>query len=73
MFWMRNKENNFPIRTLIWRPELAHIITVDIMANKKKICNYVMMQRESRGFFLIYHTFDTSTWHVNRRISQIVI
>ena len=19
MFWMRNKENNFPIRTLIWR------------------------------------------------------
>ena len=22
MFWMRNKENNFPIRTLIWRPEV---------------------------------------------------
>ena len=21
MFWMRNEENNFPIRTLIWRPE----------------------------------------------------
>ena len=21
MFWMRNKGNNFPIRTLIWRPE----------------------------------------------------
>ena len=21
MFWMRNKENNFPICTLIWRPE----------------------------------------------------
>ena len=20
MFWMRNKENNFPIPTLIWRP-----------------------------------------------------
>ena len=20
MCWMRNKENNFPIRTLIWRP-----------------------------------------------------
>ena len=20
MFWMRNKENSFPIRTLIWRP-----------------------------------------------------
>ena len=20
MFWMRNKENNFPIHTLIWRP-----------------------------------------------------
>ena len=23
MFWMRNKENNFPIRTLIWSPELV--------------------------------------------------
>ena len=21
MFWVRNKENNFPIRTLIWRPD----------------------------------------------------
>ena len=21
MFWMRNKENSFPIHTLIWRPE----------------------------------------------------
>ena len=20
MFWMRNKENNFPMRTLIWKP-----------------------------------------------------
>ena len=24
MFWMRNKENNFPIRTLIWRPDSCH-------------------------------------------------
>ena len=23
MFWMRNKENNFPIRTLISRPEIV--------------------------------------------------
>ena len=22
MFWMRNKENNFPISTLIWRPAI---------------------------------------------------
>ena len=22
-FWMRNKENSFPIRTLIWRPDLC--------------------------------------------------
>ena len=21
MFWTRNKENSFPIRTLIWRPD----------------------------------------------------
>ena len=26
MFWMRNKENNFPIRTFIWRPaEHGHL------------------------------------------------
>ena len=25
MFWMRNKENNFPIHTLIWRPEWLHM------------------------------------------------
>ena len=24
MFWMRNKENNFPIPTLIWRPDWTH-------------------------------------------------
>ena len=23
MFWMRNKENNFPIHTLIWRPVIT--------------------------------------------------
>ena len=25
MFWMRNKENKFPIHTLIWRPALKGI------------------------------------------------
>ena len=24
MFWMRNKENSFPVRTLIWRPVIKH-------------------------------------------------
>ena len=24
MFWMRNKENNFPKRTLIWRPDMTY-------------------------------------------------
>ena len=23
IFWMRNKENSFPIRTLIWRPAIT--------------------------------------------------
>ena len=22
MFWLRNKKNNFPVHTLIWRPEV---------------------------------------------------
>ena len=25
MFWMRNKENNIPLRTLIWRPGYSHL------------------------------------------------
>ena len=24
MFWMRNKENNFPIHAFIWRPEARY-------------------------------------------------
>ena len=24
MFWMRNKENSFPLLNLIWRPEFRH-------------------------------------------------
>ena len=24
MFWLRNKKNNFPLHTLIWRPEIRH-------------------------------------------------
>ena len=35
MFWMRNKENNFPIHTLIWRPECWHPI------NGKVVCIYM--------------------------------
>ena len=30
MIWMRNKENNFPIRTLIWRPA-ANISIVELV------------------------------------------
>ena len=26
MFWLRNKKNNFQIRTFIWRPELFYLI-----------------------------------------------
>ena len=43
MFWMRNKENNFPIRTLIWRPDYISenqasmlVSTTDSNPNKKR-------------------------------------
>ena len=29
MFWMRNKENNFPIRTHIWRPAAGNVDMVN--------------------------------------------
>ena len=47
MFWMRNKENGFPIHTLIWRPEkvshqplkfdlLSSVVTLKIRARSPK-------------------------------------
>ena len=29
MFWMRNKENSFTIRTLIWRPEITTFFVIE--------------------------------------------
>ena len=31
MFWMRNKENIFPIRTLIWRPDFVVLFMFIVM------------------------------------------
>ena len=44
-FWRRNKENNFPIRTLIWRPVLpagleSHVVRELAFFNFLKIPNF---------------------------------
>ena len=31
MFWLRNKKNNFQVRTLIWRPGLMFIIRMSLI------------------------------------------
>ena len=33
MFWMRNKEEKFPKRTLVWRPVNTYVILAAIRAN----------------------------------------
>ena len=35
MFWMRNKENNFPIRTLIWRSVVVQVYLKQYFQEKK--------------------------------------
>ena len=32
MFWMRNKENSFPIHTLIWRSEVLRVLILALVA-----------------------------------------
>ena len=34
MFWLRNKKNNFQLRTLIWGPAKSHVLTY-ILGQKK--------------------------------------
>ena len=46
MFWMRNKENNFPIRTLIWRPVLLSKMIAEIDRTIKFLfiyCNSIIV------------------------------
>ena len=31
MFWMRNKENSYPIHTLIWRPDEMTLLKEDLL------------------------------------------
>ena len=33
MFWLRNKNNNFPSHTLIWRPDKHHVFSIRIENN----------------------------------------
>ena len=35
MFWMRNKENKFPIRILIWRPKYKVYYCINIGLDKQ--------------------------------------
>ena len=50
MFWMRNKENNFPIRTLIWRPG---VIGYSLIPNK-----IVLLSQENNGIFVLANSLD---------------
>ena len=47
MFWLRNIKNNFPVRTLIWRPDLLKTISaVSAHALLFLSCNCYVYQHE---------------------------
>ena len=58
MFWMRNKENNFLIRTLIWRPELHwNLFYVYVLINEnKELEKHVYVNQMNNT---VHNRFDT--------------
>ena len=40
MFWLRNKENNFTIRTLIWRSGLLSGFAISLL---KMLCLFILL------------------------------
>ena len=40
MFWLRNKKNNFQLRTLIWRPGSKYLKGVKKICSAIKVCSY---------------------------------
>ena len=46
MFWMRNKENSFPIHTLIWSPVVVCKIVISISFDVSFLCSKEPSHRE---------------------------
>ena len=38
MFWLRNKNNNFQLRTLIWGPDSCTLLTLCILVSDSQMC-----------------------------------
>ena len=59
MFWMRNKENNFPIHTLISRPEPSHYLSlVEMNKNKSKIVISFLSISLKQLFWVLKGSFE---------------
>ena len=54
MFWMRNKENNFPIRTLIWRPVWTQWISTCMVMGVELITRRAIVWRGGSGLGCLY-------------------
>ena len=67
MFWMRNKENNFPIRTLIWRNEIYMCQTTKFQTRPRGyetfLCSTEDFYPDSDGVFIL---------QINDKMSTIV-
>ena len=48
MFWMRNKENSFPIHFLIWRPVLTRLYTFSVVGNKVDLQSRAVDTRQAK-------------------------
>ena len=44
MFCMRNKDNIFPIRTLIWRPERVCVFPLQLLSNSAHVGKSLLVQ-----------------------------
>ena len=49
MFWLRNKKNNFQLRTLIWGPENTKILTIYAL-----IDSFFWFDTSKLGWYIIH-------------------
>ena len=67
MFWMRNKENNFPIRTFIWRPGfnvIDDVIHKLQYHERKKYFIHIKQNMLMSDIYKTYRTYDNTYMYI---------
>ena len=59
MFWLRNKKNNFLVRTLIWRPvKYLKILVIRIGIHEQLLLVRIANREEKKPSYLSLHCFS---------------